>query len=133
MLTAGMLAARIRDLAEMTRHHVGDRRDLTIRSWKSTVGWQGTELAKILRGDGPRWYLYCWFAGDRIAEWMLVDVDVLLAKNLHVGCRPIANPGDGGRTKFIAIPASALLEAGAIRACDLQRPTQIQVWGSFPS
>ena len=89
-----------------------DYRDLTIRAWRE--GNIETELQKIERGFADV-YFYGWTnANMMIPEWMLIDVNRLRFSGL-LAAYPITRNRDQ-RTGFIAIPHSALHEAGCVIA-----------------
>lgn len=91
-------------------------RDLTIRALRDNG--TTTELAKIKAGHGFR-YFYGWIDdNNRIAEWILVDLDKLRESGLLENRPFIPNrdpaTGKPDGTHFIAIKASELYEAGCL-------------------
>lgn len=95
-------------------------RDLTIRSHRET-GYR-TELSKIEEGFGD-WYLYGWLnKQDKVAEWILVDLDRLRKRKLWLGRHDIPN-GDG--TWFIAISSQELRKTGCLIAEQLGQQARL--------
>jgi len=95
-------------------------RDLTIRSHRET-GYR-TELSKIEEGFGD-WYLYGWLnKQDKVAEWILVDLDKLRERRLWLGRHDIPN-GDG--TWFIAISSQELRKTDCLIAEQLGQQSRL--------
>lgn len=85
-------------------------RDLTIRALRDSG--TKTELEKIKEGHGFR-YFYGWIdENNRIAEWMLVDLDRVRKMGLLNKKREIKPNYDG--TYFIYISIAELNEAGCL-------------------
>ncbi len=104
-LVGGTIAVRL-------RRPYYDHRDLTIRSSRSS-GVE-TELAKIKAGYAYR-YFYGWIdKNNLIAEWILVDLNMVRAMGLLENREEI--PNTDGRTAFIAISASELRDKGCLIA-----------------
>jgi len=100
-VTGGNVAVRVRRDTSY--------RDFTIRSARASG--TKTELQKLREGFGD-WYLYAWSQGDRITEWMLLDLHRIRQQGLLNREWPERLNKDG-RTSFIAIPISVL----ALNAC----------------
>lgn len=111
------------DIAVRLRRPYYDYRDLTIRA-KRDNGVK-TELAKIIEGYAFR-YFYGWTnEQQRIAEWMLIDLDKVRAQGiLEKDRRLIANrdpaTGKPDGTHFMPIPAKELYDAGCLLEWDLK-------------
>lgn len=87
-----------------------DFRDLTIRALRDSGS--KTELAKIKEGHGFR-YFYGWIdKNNRIAEWILVDLDKVREMGLLDKKRPLIDNYDG--TYFIAISIAELEESDCL-------------------
>lgn len=99
-VASGTIACRVRDDCKY--------RDLTLRA--SLPSGAKTELAKIKEGWG-RWYLYMWVNGDRVDDWIFVDLDKLRASGLLEDKRRQRNP-DG--VTFLPLPAPKLVAAGCM-------------------
>lgn len=105
-VTGGSVAVRV-------RRPYKNIRDLTIRS---RIRYGGiTELAKLRAGYGD-WYLYCWTGeNEKIAEWILVDINKMRSSRILDEPRPEISNRDG--TFFVAIPTSELCANDCIVAC----------------
>lgn len=108
---AGAVALRIRK--DTTK------RDLTLRS-RRTSGAK-TEYRKIVKDGFARWYLYAWTDGDRIVDWMLLDLDKFRACRVGVAkipftelCGEIANRDR--ETAFYFWPRKYLRDWGMVVA-----------------
>mgnify|MGYP000417957347 CR=1 FL=1 len=101
----GDVAVRIRRASYLSRY-----RELTLRSYN--VNGAKVELQKIIEGFG-RWYLYAWADGDKITDWMLVDLNKVRESNLLD--RPYIINKDG-ETGFIAITDYELRKADCMIA-----------------
>lgn len=85
-------------------------RDFTIRALRDSG--TKTELAKIKEGHGFR-YFYGWIdKNNRIAEWILVDLDKVRETGLLEKERPLIPNYDG--THFVPIDIEELDEAGCL-------------------
>jgi len=84
VITAGDVAVRIR--RDDCRY-----RDLTIRAYNR--GYD-TEIHKLRNGYGD-WYLYAWTSNNSIAEWMLVDINILRDNGCFSETRHITMNKDG--------------------------------------
>lgn len=94
-----------------------DYRDLTIRSRRVSAGGRDvkTEHQKILDGDGPIAYLYCWTDGTgEIVETMFVDLRILRQSGLMEAYKQFEKVNKDGETYFYAIPQKDLRRAGAL-------------------
>jgi hypothetical protein len=114
MATDIVITAREVHVAVRLRRAVYTFRDLTIRSERASGA--STELAKIRQGYSD-YYLYGWTKGNRIQDWMLVNMHRLRTSGLlGQDVRVIQNRDY--RTSFIAIPYEALKKYGCIaNAC----------------
>jgi hypothetical protein len=100
MAEEGTVAVRIRRPGYSKRY-----RDLTLRAWRKSGA--KTELDKIREGFA-RWYLYCWADGHGgLADWMLIDNDILRASGLLDNPEIIKNRDRV--TGFIAISDGRLM------------------------
>jgi CRISPR/Cas system CSM-associated protein Csm4 (group 5 of RAMP superfamily) len=102
------------DIAVRIRRASQKHRDLTIRSYNN--GYR-TELQKIKEGFG-RFYLYCWEnEKNELAEWMLVDLNLLRTSGALENRHEFIN--EDRITRFIAIPTNYLKSTNCLVACKL--------------
>ncbi len=90
-------------------------RDLTIRA---VNGNSKTEIHKLREGYGD-WYLYAWTVKDRVADWIMVDIQAMRAHNCFAESRPIIMNKDG-RTGFIKFSIQELRGYNAIVASNME-------------
>lgn len=102
-ITAGDVAVRIRRNIPW--------RELTIRAKN---GNSKTEIHKMREGYGD-WYLYLWTEGDKISEWILVDINKMRKEGLLQEQRPIQMNKDG-YTGFVKYTIDELESSGCIVA-----------------
>lgn len=86
-------------------------RDLTIRAVNNG---SRTEIHKLRDGYAD-WYLYAWTIGDKIAEWVLVDISIMRLNNCFTKKRSITMNRDG-RTGFVTYSIKELQKYNAIVA-----------------
>ena len=86
-------------------------RDLTVRAIN---GNHKTEIHKLREGYGD-WYLYAWTTGNKVSDWILVDISVMRLNNCFTETRPIIMNKDG-RTGFIIFSRKELQSIGAVIA-----------------
>lgn len=102
-ITAGDVAVRIRRDIKW--------RELTIRA---KYGDSKTEIHKLREGYGD-WYLYVWTVGNKISEWIIVDINKMRKTGLLFEERPIKMNKDG-YTGFVKYTIPELEDAGCIVA-----------------
>lgn len=103
------VALRVRDVSTIPQ----GRREWTIRSWLASG--QKTEIDK-LRDGFCDWYLYAWASGERIIEWMIIDLQATRESGyLFINFDVIKNRDN--RTGFSCIPAVVLHNKGFLPAC----------------
>jgi len=88
-------------------------RDFTLRAWRRSK--VDTEVQKIVEGAG-RWYFYGWLErdGGAIAEWMIVDLNVLRTTDIIETKMQSTIANKDAETAFIAIPRALLEHIGAV-------------------
>ena len=103
-ITAGDVAVRIR------RDNI-KYRDLTIRAKN---GNSRTEIHKLRDGFGD-WCLYGWISNETIAEWILVDINIMRLNNCFSEARPVIMNRDGV-TGFVTYSIKELQSYNALVA-----------------